>query len=158
MTWVTRARVIPASDFGLSGDPPWLQKGPPLHGLTEEFNHSGRLGFSGRLGIAPGRRDGTQDPICPYLAGHDADVGVFEGPLRPEGNFDRLFPIGHHRAAVGAFLGDVDDPEPDLRLRDAPPAVSRAAHPGSHMGLETISDSEGVSVPPRRSHSSNCLG
>ena len=86
------------------------------------------------------------------------DIAVFKHPLGPEGDFDRLVAIGGNRAAVVAVLGNVDDPKVDLGLGDGPPAVSRAAHPGSHMGLETISDSEGVSVPPRRSHSSNCLG
>ena len=64
-----------------------------------------------------------------HPARRGADVAVFEGPLGLEGDLDRLFPIGRHGATVVAFLGDVDDPEPDLGLRLA---VSRAAHPGSH--------------------------
>lgn len=42
--------------------------------------------------------------------------GVFEGPLGPEGDFDRLFMVGGRRAALVAVQGDVDDPEADLRL------------------------------------------
>ena len=59
------------------------------------------------------------------------DIAVFKHPLGPEGDFDRLVAIGGNRAAVVAVLGNVDDPKVDLGLGDGPPAVSRAAHPGS---------------------------
>ncbi len=35
--------------------------------------------------------------------------------VNPEGDLDRLFPIGRKGVAVVAILGDVGDPKPDLR-------------------------------------------
>jgi hypothetical protein len=36
----------------------------------------------------------------------------------PEGDLDRLFAIGGHGGDTLGSLGEVDDPEPDLRLID----------------------------------------
>jgi len=46
---------------------------------------------------------------CPSPQG--ADVTVFERPLGPEGDLDRLFAVGGHRGATVGNLGEVDDPE-----------------------------------------------
>ena len=45
-----------------------------------------------------------------------ADVAVFERPLGPQGNPDRLFAIGGPGAAFLVVQGDVDDAGIDLRL------------------------------------------
>ena len=47
-----------------------------------------------------------------------------------EGDLHSLFPVSGNQGAV-AVQGYVDDAEPNLRLRDAGPAVSRPAHLGS---------------------------
>jgi hypothetical protein len=36
--------------------------------------------------------------------------------IGPEGDFDGLFAVGRHRGAALGILGEVDDPEVDLRL------------------------------------------
>lgn len=48
MICVTRAR-----DLGLVPDFAGLKQRLPLHGLAEELDHPGRLGFPGRFGPAP---------------------------------------------------------------------------------------------------------
>ena len=68
---------------------------------------------------------------CPPPQG--AHVAIFERPLGPEGDLDRLFAVGGHGGARVANLGEVDDSEPYLGVRLA---VSRAGHLGSHVGLE----------------------
>jgi hypothetical protein len=45
-----------------------------------------------------------------------AYVAVFKRPFGPEGDFDGLFAIVRRRGARVAILGEMDDPEVDLRL------------------------------------------
>jgi len=44
-----------------------------------------------------------------------ADVAVFERPLGPQDDHDRLFAVGRHRGDVVVIPGDMVDPEVDLR-------------------------------------------
>lgn len=110
-------------DVGLVGGLAGLQEGLPLDGLAEEFDHPGRPGLPGRLGLAPGRRDGAHDPVGgdPARQGADpstglrAGVAVFEGALRPECDLDGAFSVfGHDVAPVQS---EVYNTEVDLRLR-----------------------------------------
>ena len=52
-------------------------------------------------------------------------VAVLKGTLGPQGDLDQLFAVGRHRGATVGILGEMDDPEPDLRIHLA---VSRPAH------------------------------
>ena len=56
--------ALPAGDGGLVGDLAGLQEGPPLDGLSEEFDHPGRLGLPGRFGVTVPPRDGVYHPVC----------------------------------------------------------------------------------------------
>ena len=98
--------ALSAGDVGLIGGVAGFEEGLPLDGLAEELDHPGRLGLLGRLGLAPARWDGGDDPVGGHTARQGADVAVFEGPLGPQADLDRLL----------AFEGDVDDAEPDLGL------------------------------------------
>ena len=51
-----------------------------------------------------------------------------KAPLGPKGDFDRLFAVSGHRGAFVTFLGEMDDPEPNLGGHQA---VSRPVHLGS---------------------------
>ena len=129
---------LPSGNVGLVGDLAGLQEGLPFDGLAEELDHPGCFGLLWRLWVAPAAMEGVYDLVGGHPARQGADVAVFEGPLGSKGDLDRLFAVGGHGGAVVAFLGDVDDPEPDLGLRGAPAAVSRAAHLGTHIGLEPV--------------------
>ena len=58
-----------------------------------------------------------------------ADVAILKRPLGHKGDLDRLFAGGGHGGAVLGILGEMDDPEPDLRFR-----------PGA--GSHTVTDGE----------------
>lgn len=75
-----------------------------------------RDGFSCRFGVPPGWPDRVYHSAggCSQLEG--ADVTVLERPLGPQGDLDGLFAVGGHWGAVMANLGEMDDPEVDLRL------------------------------------------
>jgi hypothetical protein len=77
--------------------------------------------------FAPRARECVYDLVFRHPARQGGYVGVFKGPFGPKGNIYGLSPMGRDGAAVVAFLGDVNDPEPDFGLRLA---VSRAAHRG----------------------------
>jgi hypothetical protein len=65
----------------------------------------------GRLRSAPVGRDRTHHLIGGHAARQGANVAIFERPLRPEGDLDRLFAVGGHGGAGVAILGGVDDPD-----------------------------------------------
>lgn len=44
-----------------------------------------------RLGLVPRRRDGTDDLAGGHATCQAAEVAGLEGPVGPEGHFDRLF-------------------------------------------------------------------
>lgn len=67
-------------------------------------------------------RDGAHDPVGGHTARQGAHVTVFEGPLGPQGDLNRLFAVGGHGRAVRAVYGDMDDAEPDLGLGPSPAA------------------------------------
>jgi len=45
-----------------------------------------------------------------------ADVAVLKRPLGAEGDLEGLFAVSGHSGTRVAILGELDDPEPDLRL------------------------------------------
>jgi len=84
-----------------------------------------------RGGRGGGEKSGPRSPYCgkasrvraPAASGHRCCR--FRSPLEPEGDLDRLFAVGGHGGAGVANLGEMDDPEIDLRL-DGPRAGSRS--------------------------------
>ena len=70
-------------------------------------------------------------------------VAVSNGTLGPQGDPDQRFAVGRHRGAAVGILGEMDDPEPDLRVHLA---VSRPAHLGSQHFLKPL---DGVISHPR---------
>ena len=107
MTWVTRARVIPAR-LAISA---WLaasldSRSLPLDGLAHEFKDPGRPGILGRFRLAPAWRDAAHDPGGGNPARQGADVAVLEGPFGPEGDLHCLFAVGggHGGAAALAVI------------------------------------------------------
>gem|GEM_PF-1613790 len=119
---------LAVGDLGLAGGVTGFEEGLPLDGLAEEFDDPGRRGLLGRLRLAPRRRDGAHDPVGGHPARQGAHAFVFEGPLGPQGDLDRLFAVGGYVAAVAGVQGHMYDAEPDLGLSDASLAVSRPMH------------------------------
>src|SRR3990170_7718414 len=62
-----------------------------------------------------------------------ADVAVFERPLGPQDDHDRLFAVGRHRGDVVVFPSDMVDPEVDLRF-DPSGAGSNTVPFGTQIG------------------------
>ena len=106
-------KAFSAGDLGLTGGLAGLQEGLSLDGLAKEFDDSGCLGNRWCYWRGPTLRDGAHDPVG-----------------GPESDLHSLFPVSGNQGAV-AVRGYVDDAEPNLRLRDAGPAVSSPAHLGS---------------------------
>ena len=105
--------------LSLVGDRPRFEEVLPLHGLPEKSNYSGRPGKPGWAGFGSAGRDGTHDPTGGHTARQGANAGIVERPRGPEGDLDRLVAELGNRNAVAAILGNVENPEPDLRLRGA---------------------------------------
>ena len=114
----------------------------PLDGFLEAFNYSGGLCFRGRFGIAPTGWDHALYLVRQCPADQGADVAVFKRPLGPEGDPDHLFAVDRHRGARVANLGEMNDPEPYLRVHLE---VSTPAHLGSQHFSKPV-----VGVLPRR--------
>ena len=70
---------------------------------------------------------------------HCPDVAVFKRPLGPEGDFGRLFAVSGHRGATFGILGEVDDPEPDLRL-DPTGAGSQSVTDGEALATQDVKE------------------
>lgn len=130
-------------DLGLTCDLAGFQESLPLDGLAEELDYPGRLGFSGWFRSAPAWRDRAYHPGGRHPARQSADVAVFECPLGPEGNFDRLFAVGRHGGATVASLGEMDYPEIYLRL-EPPQAGSNTVT----YGEPALSQARGWGFPP----------
>ncbi len=113
--------ALSAGDVGLIGGVAGFEEGLPLDGLAEELDHPGRLGLLGRLGLAPARWDGGDDPVGGHTARQGADVAVFEGPLGPQADLDRLFAGG---GATGTPLW------PSRATWTMRNQISGSAHPG----------------------------
>ncbi len=116
--------ALPAGNGGLVGLLPGLEERLPLDGLAEEFHHPGRPGGLGRFAVADPGRKGVDDSVGGHAPRQGAHVAVFERPLGPEGDLDRLFTVGGHGPAVAGVHGDMDDAEPDLGLGPAWAAAS----------------------------------
>ena len=131
--WVTRALVRPSPE-ALAG----LEQRPPLEGLAQQLSHPGGLGLLRPLRRAPTGRDGADHPVGGYPAAcQGADVAVFEGPLGPQGDLDRLVVVPGLRPQIPEFRRDMHDLEPDLGLREAGPADRRPGHLGTIEGVES---------------------
>lgn len=131
--------AFPNGDVSLAGDLAGLQEGLPLDGLAEEFDHPGRPGHLRWFRSASVERGGPYHPVRRQPTRQSANVAVFEGPLGPEGDLDRLFAIGGHRGATVAILGEMDNPEVDLRL-DPPGAGSNTVTLGDPCRTRTSSN------------------
>lgn len=113
-------------DLGLVRDVAGVELPPPLLGRPEKLDHLRGPGCLGRLSVPGLRREGVDGLVGRHPSFQGAHDAVLERPLGPQGNFHRLFAVGGHRGPIRAFLGNVDDPEPDLGLGPAgPAAVSR---------------------------------
>jgi hypothetical protein len=81
------------------------------------------------------------------MARQGADVAVLKGTLWPQGDLDGLFAVGGHGRDVGAFDGNVDDPEPDFRLGAGRASMSRTVTLGGPFlfrgAADTSRDSRG---------------
>ena len=55
--------AFPAGDLRLGGDLAGVELAAPLDGFAQELGHPGRSGLPGRLGLAPPRRHGGDDPV-----------------------------------------------------------------------------------------------
>lgn len=133
MTWATRARVIRsrramATWLGASPD---SRRACHSRALRRSSTTRGVRGSFGGLGFPRGGGMAGDHLVGGHPARQAAHVAVFEGPLGPQGDLDRLFAVGGHGRAVRAVHGDMDDAEPDLGLGEAGPAVSRPIHSGS---------------------------
>jgi hypothetical protein len=95
--------------------------------------------------VTPAGWDCAYQLVRGYPSPQDADVAVIERPLGPEGDLDRLFAVGGHGSATLGILGEVDDPEPNLRL-DRPGAGSQSVTDGEPYGTRT------PTAPPSRLH------
>lgn len=147
---------LPSGDLCLVQDLAGVKQRLPHDGPAEELDDPGRLGLLGRSRPAPGFRQSTDDPIGRHVPRHRAHVAVLEGLPRSRGDLDSLFAAGVAKCAVVAVRRDVDDPEPDLGLRDAAP-VSRLTRSGSEGGrLRAVPRSGCLSgpaaqeIPPHR--------
>ena len=98
---------LAAGDGGLAGGLAGLEEGLSFERLAKEFDHAGRPGLLRRLGLAPARRDGTDDPVGGHTARQGAHVAVFEGPFGPQCDLDGLSAVGGNGRAVGFVHGDV---------------------------------------------------
>ena len=77
-----------SSSWRLRTDRPISRNG--VSGKTRggsEFDHPGRFGSLGHLGLAPAGRDGANEPVSSHPARQGAHVAVFERPLGPQGRF-----------------------------------------------------------------------
>jgi len=127
---------LAAGDLSLIADSPRFEEGLPLKGLAEKLDHPGRPGRLGWLAVPVLGRERTDDAFGGHAPRQDANVVVFEGPLRAQGNLDGLFAVGVHMGTRGALNGDVDDAEPDLRLGPARAATSRTVTAGEPFVIE----------------------
>ena len=103
-------------DFRLAGDFSGFQESLPLDGFSEEFDYSGGLWFPGRFGVTTAGWNSAYHLTWRRSSRQGAYVAVFKRPLGPEGDFDHLFAVGHHRGVTLAILGQMENPEIDLRL------------------------------------------
>lgn len=136
------ADVFAAGDLGLISDPARVKQRPPLEGLAEQLHHARYLGLLGQPGLAPARRGTGHDAVSRNPAGERADAARRERRVRPQRDLHGLVAV---RRRVALRLGDVDDPENDLRLRPPrPPAVRRAARRRSSSSV-TFGEIKGFS-------------
>ena len=113
-------------DLSLVRDVNGVELPPPLLGRLENLDHLRGLGSLGRLPVPGLCREGVDGLVRCHPSFQGAHDPGLESPLGPQGDFHRLIAIGGHRGPVRAFLGDMDDPEPDLGPGPAgPAAVSR---------------------------------
>jgi hypothetical protein len=117
--------ALAAGDLGLVANLAGFEEGLPLKGLAEKLDDTWRSRRLGRLAVPVPGRNRTDDVFGGHAPRQDANVVVFEGPLRAQCDLDGLFVVGGHMGAVGTVNGDVDDAKPDFRLGPARAATSR---------------------------------
>ncbi len=116
---------LPSGDGGPAFDLTGVELPLPLLGRLEKLDHLRGLGRLGRLPVPGLRREGVDGLVRRHPSFQGAHDPGLERPLGPKADFDRLFVIGRNECIVLAFLGDMDDFEPDFRFGPAWTAVSR---------------------------------
>ena len=99
---------LAAGDLGLIVNLAGFEEGLPLKGLAEKLDDTWRSRRLGRLAVPVPGRNRTDDVFGGHAPRQDANVVVFEGPLRAQCDLDGLFVVGGQVGAVRPAAATVD--------------------------------------------------
>ena len=123
---VTRALMVPSrrAMVTLVGHFAGREQRPAREGLAQQLSHPGCPGLLRLHRLVQVGRDGAYHRMGEHPVRQGADVAFFESLLVPQGDRNPLCAVAWFLPQVQEFRCEMHDPEPDLRLREAGPAVS----------------------------------